>query len=128
MTENLVYFTFPEAVTLHIELMCANPPVRTRKNDAMSKTLTYEIPDELFAAFEQMAAQTGTTPDALALQWLARRVHVQRPPLNDAERRVALEQLMHYAGAVDSGDSRSADNERIDRDLAREYASTHDDE
>lgn len=93
----------------------------------MSKTLTYEISDELFAAFEQMAAKTGTTPDALALQWLARRAHVQRRELSDEERPTAREQLMRYAGAVDSGDPRSADNARIDADLAREYASTHDD-
>ncbi len=42
----------------------------------------------------------------------------------DQELSVAREQLMHYAGAVDSGDPRSADNDRIDADLAREYAHT----
>ena len=30
-----------------------------------------------------------------------------------------------HFGAWDSGDERSADNERIDRDLAREYGSAH---
>lgn len=29
-----------------------------------------------------------------------------------------------FAGAVDSGDPRSSDNDRIDADLAREYGST----
>jgi hypothetical protein len=33
--------------------------------------------------------------------------------------------LRDYFGAWDSGDEHSADNERIDADLAREYASTH---
>lgn len=30
-----------------------------------------------------------------------------------------------HFGAWDSGDERSADNDRIDRDLAREYAESH---
>ncbi len=36
--------------------------------------------------------------------------------------------LRHHFGAWDSGNVRSADNEEIDRDLAREFASTHENE
>jgi hypothetical protein len=89
----------------------------------MSKTLSFEISDELFAVFEQIAAKSGTTPEALALQWIARRSSAPRPPLSDEERRAARAQLLRHAGAVDSGNPRSADNEQIDIDLARLYAS-----
>ncbi len=88
----------------------------------MSRTLTFEISDELFAVFEQMAAKSGTTPETLALQWIARRSSEQRPSLSDEERRAARAQLLRHAGAVSSGNPRSADNEQIDIDLARLYA------
>lgn len=45
-----------------------------------------------------------------------------------AERSIASGKLRHHFGAWDSGDVRSADNEEIDRDLAREFASTHENE
>lgn len=41
--------------------------------------------------------------------------------LSDAERYQALQNLMQHAGAVQSGNPNSADNEQIDRDLAGEY-------
>ena len=92
----------------------------------MSKSLTYEISDELLQAFQQMAAKSGTSPESLALKWLARRTAIKNRQLTEGEKKAAREQLKRHAGAVDSGDPRSADNERIDADLAREYASTHD--
>lgn len=94
----------------------------------MSKTLTFEVSDELFAALQQIAAKTGTTPGSLALQWLALYARAHRQELSDEERHAARERLMRYAGAVDSGDPRSADNERIEQDLTREYARPHDDQ
>ena len=36
--------------------------------------------------------------------------------------------VRRHFGAWDSGNVRSADNEEIDRDLAREFASTHENE
>jgi hypothetical protein len=91
----------------------------------MSKTLTFEVPDELYEAFEQMAAKQGRTTEAVALEWLARNAPPPRPVLTAEQRREALEKLLRHAGAVNSGNPRSADNERIDADLAREYESTH---
>ncbi|MBA4183670.1 MAG: hypothetical protein H0X49_06625 [Acidobacteria bacterium] len=41
--------------------------------------------------------------------------------LSKQEKDQALTELMKFAGAVNSGDSRSADNEQIDADLAAEY-------
>lgn len=88
----------------------------------MSKTLTFEVPDELYEAFEQVAAKRGITTEAVALEWMARRAASQPPPLTDEQRREAMEKLMRHAGAVNSNNTRSADNEQIDADLAREYS------
>ena len=94
----------------------------------MSKTLTFEIPNELYQVFEQTAAREGRTTESVALEWLARTVHKPRPELSEEERRAALEDLLRFAGAADSGDPHSADNERIDEDLAREYGSSHEED
>ena len=93
----------------------------------MSKTLTFEIPEELYEAFDYIARRDGKTTEQVALEYLARRASERRPPLSDEERQAARQRLLRYAGAVNSGDSDSSDNERIDADLAREYASTHED-
>ena len=94
----------------------------------MSKTLTFEIPDEIYEILEQRAAREGRTTESVALEWLAKTVHKPRPKLSEEERRAAMEDLLQFAGAVDSGDPRSADNERIDEDLAREYGSSHEED
>lgn len=54
--------------------------------------------------------------------------NVATQPLSDEEKRLAEERLLRHVGAVNSGNPRSADNEQIDADLAREYGATHDDE
>jgi len=91
----------------------------------MSKTLTFEIPDEIYEVLEQRAAREGRTTESVALEWLAKTVHKPRPKLSEEELKEAWERLSRHAGAVDSGDPHSADNERIDEDLAREYGSSH---
>jgi hypothetical protein len=45
-----------------------------------------------------------------------------REGLSVQERQTAIADLMRFAGCVNSGNPRSADNEAIDADLAREYA------
>ncbi len=47
--------------------------------------------------------------------------NVTRKPLSEEEKRLAEERFDRWIGAWDSGDPNSADNERIDADLAREY-------
>lgn len=93
----------------------------------MSKTLTFEIPEELYEAFDHIARRDGKTTEQVALEYLTRRAAERRPTLGEAERRAARDRLLRYAGAVNSGDPNAADNERIDADLAREYANTHED-
>lgn len=94
----------------------------------MNKTLTFQIPEELYAAFDHIARRDGKTTEQVALEYLARRESERRPKLSEDERREARERLSRYAGAVCSGDPNSAENERIDADLAREYASVHEDD
>lgn len=47
---------------------------------------------------------------------------------SEEEIRQAEERFARWIGSVNSGNPRSADNEQIDADLAREYGATHDDE
>ncbi|MGH9751687.1 MAG: hypothetical protein ACREA2_02800 [Blastocatellia bacterium] len=47
-----------------------------------------------------------------------------RQSLSEAQRKVALDELLRHAGDVSSGNPRSADNEQIDEDLARECGIT----
>jgi hypothetical protein len=57
----------------------------------MSHPLTIEIPEPVFDTLEKWAAQQGTTPEALARDWIARRViELEHDP------------LMRWAGAIDS--------------------------
>jgi hypothetical protein len=44
-----------------------------------------------------------------------------QPEMSDEEARLAEERFARSIGAANSGDPNSADNERIDADLAREY-------
>lgn len=134
----------------------------------MRKTLTLELPDEVYEALEQaaqmtgkppaewitahlpqllpsdeaqeirlairkakektiewMAAKQGITKEEAAAQWRARYGPKPPPQLTVEERRAARDHLRRHIGALNSGDPRAADNERIDADLAREYGSTH---
>ena len=91
----------------------------------MNKTLTFEIPEELYASFDHIARRDGKTTEQVALEYLARREAERRPELSEDERREARERFRRHVGAVSLGHPTGADNESIDRDLAREYAGTH---
>ncbi|CAN5468380.1 hypothetical protein BH10ACI1_BH10ACI1_24590 [soil metagenome] len=51
-----------------------------------------------------------------------------KPEISEAEKQAAEERFARWIGSVKSGNPRSADNEQIDEDLAREYGATHDHE
>jgi hypothetical protein len=86
------------------------------------KTTALDLPDELYEAFRSQATFMGKTPDELAAEWMLRNGPKPRRRADDPERIASLEQLRRHAGAVDSGNPRSADNSAIDADLAREAA------
>lgn len=94
----------------------------------MSKTLTFEIPDEIYEILERQAAQEGRTTESVAIEWLNSVQPKPRPKLSEEELKEAWERLARHAGAVSSGDPHSADNDRIDEDLAREYGSSHEED
>lgn len=119
----------------------------------MSRTLTLEVPEQVYEAVSRVAQQSGLS----VIEWItadlcrrlngdissaeegvpqsrsgeptaAHRQPKPRPVLTEAEWEAARQRLLRFAGAVNSDDPRSADNDRIDADLAREYASPHEEE
>jgi hypothetical protein len=57
----------------------------------MAHPLTIDIPEPVYHTLEKWATQQGTTPEALARDWVARRIiELENDP------------LMRWAGAIDS--------------------------
>ena len=52
---------------------------------------------------------------------LAGEISTDSKAMNSEQRRLALQNLMKHAGAVNSGIGTDGDNEKIDADLANEY-------
>jgi hypothetical protein len=91
----------------------------------MPKTIHVEVSDGVLGALEAAASIEGKPVSAVASEWLARTASTQPKPLTAEERQAALAELMKYAGCFSSGDPNSADNDRIDEDLAAEYNDPH---
>lgn len=89
------------------------------------KTLTLQVPDEVYAACERIAARTGRAVEQCVMEFLLKYGPRQEPAWSEEQRRQVMERLERYLGAGYGGDPCSADNERIDADLAREYMSPH---
>ena len=89
------------------------------------KTLTIQVPDEVYEACEREAAITGRSVEQCVMEFLLKYGPRPQPKLSEEERRAAMERLMRHAGAQSLGRPTGAHNECIDADLAREYASTH---
>ena len=87
----------------------------------MSKLLTIEIPDEIYSSVQIEAEGNGKTAEKFVLEIVVKKFSKPNGQLNDQEKQDALREILKYAGAVNSGNSRSADNEQIDADLAEEY-------
>jgi len=86
----------------------------------MSKTLTIEIPDEVFSGVKEVAESKGKTTEKIVLEVVLKTFKTKSGNLSPAEKDRALKELMDFSGAVDSGNRRSADNDQIDVDLANE--------
>ena len=81
----------------------------------MSKTLTLELPDDVYEAVHKAAEVAGTTP----ADWIAANVGEHVRPRDD--------RLRNLFGTVSLGHPTGIDNESIDTDLAKEYGSSHED-
>ncbi|MEP6904095.1 MAG: hypothetical protein ABJA66_20415 [Actinomycetota bacterium] len=86
----------------------------------MSKTITLEIPDEVFSSFQKQAASKGETAENFVLEIVLKNALRTKNGSSKNEQE-AEQQLARWIGAVNSGNPRSADNEQIDADLAQEY-------
>jgi hypothetical protein len=84
------------------------------------------LPPEYGETVRQIAARYGRRFEDVGRDALKSITQKPRPQVSEAERAVAWARLMRHAGAGRSGDPRSADNDRIDADLAEEYGSSHD--
>lgn len=85
------------------------------------KKLVLELPDEQYEAILRDAAANHQTPTEYLVSGRSEARLPGKRSLTEEERAAALAELMKYAGAVASGDPHSADNDKIDADLAREY-------
>jgi hypothetical protein len=94
----------------------------------MTKTLTFEVSDALYEAFEDMAAKYGRSLEAVALEWLAQHTPKPRKQLTEEESQEAWARLQRHVGAVSLGHPTHMDNASIEADLARAYEDTHEQE
>jgi hypothetical protein len=76
---------------------------------------------DIHKLLEQVALQKGMTIDQAVLEWKNKYGKKAWKASTDPERKANLNRVRRHAGAVQSGDPHSADNDRIDADLAAEY-------
>lgn len=90
----------------------------------MSQRITITLPDDVVTPLSEIARAHGQTLEEFAAEKLVSSVsHAQ--PLDAESARHAEERFARWIGAVSLGHPTGSDNESIDADLAREYASTH---
>ena len=85
----------------------------------MEHRLTITLADEVFKPLVEAAMKQGRTPEEFAAERLAASVLTQ----TSDSRHQKPGDITRFFGSIDSGDPNSADNERLDADLAREYGS-----
>lgn len=95
----------------------------------MNQSLTLELSEQVFVAIQRQAQVIGISPAQLAASLLERQFpQAFKLFLDDAEKNAARARFERHFGTLALGDSTDLDNESIDADLAREYASTHEGE
>ena len=85
----------------------------------MAKQLVLELPENVYEQLQKVASSTGQSIE----DWAKRRLGLGQ--LSKSEKEVKRGKVRHHFGAVDLGYPTGADNEKIDEDLAKEYADTH---
>jgi len=88
----------------------------------MSQTLTVQISDQTYAAIQTEATTSGVSVSQIATAALERQFR-NDAILTEEQKRVASERFERHFGEIAVGSG--SDNEGIDADLAREYASDH---
>ena len=87
----------------------------------MSKTIILEISDEVYSSVQKRVKQRGSSTEIFVIESIVKNLSGSNDKMNLRNREDALENLMRFAGAVNSGNADSADNDKIDADLAVEY-------
>ncbi|MFL6216753.1 MAG: hypothetical protein ACJ74J_22920 [Blastocatellia bacterium] len=88
----------------------------------MEHKLIITLPDEVYQPLVEAALEEGRTPEELAAERLSRTLPTPPPQPPNGEKKASIRD---FFGSVSLGHPTGADNESIDRDLAREYAATH---
>ena len=83
----------------------------------MSKQLVLELPEDVYERLQKIARAAGQSLE----DWAKRRLSLGQLVGKEARR----ENIRHHFGAVNLGFPTGADNEKIDEDLAKEYANIH---
>lgn len=94
----------------------------------MSQSLTLELNEQVFVAIQRQAQAIGISPAQLAATLLEKQFPQVKLFLDEAEKTAARSKFKRHFGTLEIGSSIDLDNESIDADLAREYASTHEEE
>jgi hypothetical protein len=94
----------------------------------MSHDLTVSFSEPTWQLLNQQAAVTGTPPQTIVenavQEHLARRVRRKpKSEMTEEEKEEARRRFRSHFGTISMGTG--ADNESIDRDLAREYGDNH---
>lgn len=95
----------------------------------MSKILTLKISEQTFIAIQQQAKTIGISPELLAINLLEQQFDkLLKIASTEAEKEVARTQFERHFGTISINEDPNVDNESIDADLAKEYASNHEDD
>ncbi|MCZ7648774.1 MAG: hypothetical protein M5U26_26535 [Planctomycetota bacterium] len=93
----------------------------------MGKTVTIEVPDEIYEVLERKAREEGRPMQDVVVEWMANhlpRKRVSSPEVAERQKRELREYFGAWKGPIDGG----SENDSIDRDLAREYGSSHEED
>lgn len=92
----------------------------------MSHTLTLELSDQAFNVIQQQAETEGIDPERLVTAFLEQRFgEMFKLLIPEVETQVARLRFEQHFGTLSIEQAIDLDNDSIDADLAREYASTH---
>jgi hypothetical protein len=95
----------------------------------MSQILTLKLSDKAFTSIRQKAKIIGVTPEYFIASLLEQQFgQVFKSLLTEVEGEAARARFERHFGTLGSSRAVRIDNESIDDDLAREYASTHEGE
>lgn len=91
----------------------------------MSKTITLDVPEDLYELFRLIANASCRSIEEVALEFLTATASRSRHWTNEQEVLEARARFERHFGEVSLGFATGADNESIEADLAREYGCPH---